>query len=65
MQPVQDLTIDTRVSRTQYQYSLSSPDAKEVAVWSDLMLAKMDKLPVLTRCCLDQQNLGLKNNGSR
>ncbi|WP_043872655.1 multidrug efflux RND transporter permease subunit [Legionella massiliensis] len=60
MQPVQDLTIDTRVSRTQYQYSLSSPDAKEVAHWSDLMLAKLDKQPELEDVASDQQNLGLK-----
>src|SRR6476659_4386287 len=30
MQPVQDLTVETRVSRTQYQYSLEDPDAREL-----------------------------------
>ena len=34
MQPVQDLTVEDRVSRTQYQYSLEDPDAKELAVWA-------------------------------
>ena len=33
MQPVQDLTVEDRVSRTQYQYSLEDPDAKELADW--------------------------------
>lgn len=60
MQPVQDLTVDTRVSRTQYQYSVSAPDAEQVAHWSNLMLAKLDKLPQLSDVASDQQNLGLK-----
>ncbi|KAF1012193.1 MAG: Multidrug resistance protein MdtB [Pseudomonas fluorescens] len=34
MQPVQDLTIEDRVSRTQYQFSMSSPDAELLATWS-------------------------------
>ena len=33
MQPVQDLTVEARVSRTQYQYSLEDPDAKELSEW--------------------------------
>ena len=33
MQPVQDLTVEDRVSRTQYQYRLEDPDAKELAEW--------------------------------
>lgn len=60
MQPVQDVTIDTRVSRTQYQYSLSSPDPTEVTHWSDLMLARLAKLPELSDVASDQQNQGLK-----
>ena len=60
MQPIQDLAIDTRVSRTQYQYSLSSPNAKDVAKWSDSMLAQLDKQPELKDVASDQQNLGLK-----
>ena len=60
MQPVQDLAIDTQVSRTQYQYSLSAPDTAEVAEWSDLMLAKLDHVPELNDVASDQQNLGLK-----
>lgn len=59
MQPVQDLTIDTLVSRTQYQYSLSSPDSAEVAKWSELMLDKMRHLSMLRDVNSDQQNQGL------
>ncbi|MBA2711210.1 MAG: multidrug efflux RND transporter permease subunit [Tatlockia sp.] len=60
MQPVQDLSIDTSVSRNQFQYSLSSPDANEVAQWSARMLAKWEKQPQLRSVASDLQNLGLK-----
>jgi multidrug efflux pump len=59
MQPVQDLTIDSRVSRTQYQYSLSAPYGAEVAKWSALMLDKMRNMRALTDVASDQQNEGL------
>jgi len=58
MQPVQDLTIDTKVSRTQYQYSLGSPNADEVAKWTGLLLGKLHTLPELQDVASDQQNLG-------
>lgn len=45
MQPVQDLTIDTLTSRTQFQYSISAPDKEEVTKWSNLMLEKCIKSP--------------------
>ena len=60
MQAVQDLAIDTQVSRTQYQYSLTSPNADEVSHWSDKMLEKLEKAPELSDVASDQQNLGLK-----
>lgn len=60
MQPVQDLTIDTQVSRTQYQYSLSSPDSEEVAKWTAVLLKKLQTLPELQDVASDQQNLGLQ-----
>ena len=60
MQPVQDLTIDTRVSRTQYQYSLSSPDANEVSYWSERMLQQLTKLNELADVASDEQRLGLR-----
>lgn len=60
MQPVQDLSIDTRVSRTLYQYSLGSPDAAQVAEWSGKMLNELRKSPVLADVATDQQNAGLQ-----
>src|SRR6185369_9138587 len=40
MQPVQDLTVEDRVSRTQYQYSLEDADAQELAVWAPRLVQK-------------------------
>lgn len=59
MQPVQDLTIDTLTSRTQFQYSISAPDKEEVTKWSNLMLEKMHQIPILKDVNTDQQNNGL------
>lgn len=59
MQPVQDLTIDTMVSRTQFQYNISAPNAEQVKKWSQLMLTKMQQLPMLQALNSDQQNQGL------
>lgn len=59
MQPVQDLTIDTLTSRTQFQFSISAPDKEEVNKWSHLMLEKMDQIPILSDVNTDQQNNGL------
>jgi len=41
MQPVQDLTVESRVSRTQYQYSMEDTDANELATWSQKLLDKL------------------------
>ncbi len=60
MQPIQDLTIDTRVSRTQYQYSLGGPNADEVAKWSTTMLDKLKDQSTLQDVASDQQNRGLQ-----
>ena len=62
MQLVQDLSIDTQVSRAKFQYSLSAPDAKEVNQWSDRMLEKLEKSPALKDVASDQQYLGLKTH---
>jgi multidrug efflux pump len=59
MQPVQDLTVEDRVSRTQYQYSLEDPDARELATWVPRFIAKMQSLPMLRDVASDQQNGGL------
>ena len=60
MQPVQDLTVETRVSRTQYQYSLEDPDGKELDEWSPKFVAKLQELPQLRDVASDQQNSGLQ-----
>jgi multidrug efflux pump len=58
MQPVQDLTVEDRVSRTQYQYSLESPSADDLAHWEPLLLAKMRALPELRDVASDGQDSG-------
>jgi multidrug efflux pump len=60
MQPVQDLTVEDRVSRTQFQYSLEDADANELNDWSARILAKLRTLPELRDVASDQQNGGLK-----
>ncbi|MBZ5585657.1 MAG: multidrug efflux RND transporter permease subunit [Acidobacteriia bacterium] len=60
MQPVQDLTIESRVSRTQFQYSLEDADANELAVWAPRLLAMLRKSPELRDVASDQQVGGLK-----
>ncbi|WP_254508021.1 multidrug efflux RND transporter permease subunit [Anatilimnocola floriformis] len=60
MQPVQDLTVETRVSRTQYQYSLEDPDSKELDEWAPKFVAKLRELPQLRDVASDQQNSGLQ-----
>jgi multidrug efflux pump len=58
MQPVQDLTVETRVSRTQYQYSLEDPDARELGDWAPRFVSKLQSLPQLQDVASDQQNFG-------
>ncbi|HEY2393203.1 MAG TPA: multidrug efflux RND transporter permease subunit [Candidatus Angelobacter sp.] len=60
MQPVQDLTVEDRVSRTQFQYSLEDADANELNDWSARILAKLRQQPELLDVASDQQNGGLK-----
>src|SRR5713226_6905708 len=62
LQPVQDLTVEDRVSRTQFQYSLEDVDPKELAYWTPRLLAKLKSLPELRDVASDQQNLGLMAN---
>jgi multidrug efflux pump len=59
MQPVQDLTVEDRVSRTLYQYSLEDPDPNELAVWVPRLIARMKDIQELRDIATDQQNLGL------
>src|SRR5947199_10173299 len=60
MQPGQDLTVEDRVSRTQFQYSLEDADANELNDWAGRILAKLQTLPELRDVASDQQNGGLK-----
>jgi len=60
MQPVQDLTVEDRVSRTQYQYSLESPNPGELTTWAPQFMDKLKALPELCDVASDQQNEGLQ-----
>ena len=60
LQPVQDLTVEDRISRTQYQYSLEDPDARELALWVPRFVGKLQALPELRDVASDQQNAGLE-----
>jgi multidrug efflux pump len=59
MQPVQDLTVEDRVSRTQYQYTLEDPDGAELAQWAPRLLASLRALPALRDVSTDQQDQGI------
>jgi multidrug efflux pump len=59
MQPVQNITVDDRVSRTQYQYTLEDPDQNELNDWSNRFVAKLQSLPELEDVATDQQTGGL------
>jgi len=59
MEPVQDITVDDRVSRTQYQYTLEDPDANELNLWTGRLVGKMKQLPQLADVATDQQTGGL------
>ncbi|WP_460414937.1 MdtB/MuxB family multidrug efflux RND transporter permease subunit [Pseudomonas sp. microsymbiont 2] len=60
MQPVQDLSIEDRVSRTQYQFSLSSPDADLLAEWSGKLVRALKDRPELRDVASDLQDKGLQ-----
>jgi multidrug efflux pump len=60
MQPVQDLTVEDRVSRTQYQYSLESADAKTLAEWVPHFMARLQEIPELHDVASDMQESGLQ-----
>ncbi len=60
MQPVQDLTIEDRVSRTQYQFSMSSPDSELLSQWSSRLVEALAQRPELTDVASDLQDKGLQ-----
>ena len=62
LQPLQDLTVEDRVSRTQYQYSVEDANADELAVWTERLIEKLRQIPILTDVASDQQLGGLGAN---
>jgi multidrug efflux pump len=61
MQPVQDLTVQDIVSRTQYQYTLEDPNSDELASYAQRFVAKLKTLPVLADVASDLQTRGLES----
>ncbi|HEX4762837.1 MAG TPA: MdtB/MuxB family multidrug efflux RND transporter permease subunit [Usitatibacter sp.] len=60
LQPVQDLTIEDRVSRTQYQFTLQSNNGEELARWTPRLVDAMRKLPQVSDVASDLQDQGLQ-----
>jgi multidrug efflux pump len=59
MEPVQNITVDDRVSRTQYQYTLEDSNSDELNLWTGRLVDKMKQLPQLADVATDQQTGGL------
>jgi multidrug efflux pump len=59
LQPLQDLTVEDRVSRTQFQYSLEDPDPVELAKYTRQMVTELGKQSVVTDVASDLQDQGL------
>ena len=59
LQPLQDLTVEDRVSRTQFQYSLEDPNATELATYTRRMVQELSKEPVVTDVASDLQDQGM------
>jgi multidrug efflux pump len=59
MQPVQNISVDDRVSRTQYQYTLEDPDPNELNDWTNRFVSRLQQLPELEDVATDQQMGGL------
>jgi len=59
MAPVQNISVDDRVSRTQYQYTLEDADAGELNVWTSRFVDRLKQMPELEDIATDQQLGGL------
>jgi len=59
LQPMQDLTVEDRVSRTQYQYTLEDADPEELNRWAPTLVEALQALPELRDVGSDQQDKGL------
>ena len=55
MQPVQNITVDDRVSRTQYQYTIEGPNSDELNVWSNKFVTQLNQLKNIEDVATDQQ----------
>ncbi len=62
LQPLQDLTVEDRVSRTQYQYTLEDANTEELANWTNAFIDKLRSIPTLTDVASDQQLSGMEAN---
>ncbi len=60
MQPLQDITIDDKISRTQFQYTLDSTNPADVANWTNRLIDRLKHEPSLQDIASDQQNEGLQ-----
>jgi multidrug efflux pump len=60
MQPVQDLSVEDRVSRTQFQYTMEDPSIDELNSFAPRMVAELQKQPELRDVASDQQSQGLR-----
>ncbi len=60
MQPVQDLTVEDRVSRTQYQYTMEDANPAELTVWTTRLVDKLHTVPEILDVASDMQNGGLQ-----
>jgi multidrug efflux pump len=60
MQPVQDLTIEDRISRTQYQFTLQTADTAELGKWTTKLVERLHHVPQLASVTSDMQNNGLQ-----
>ncbi|MFZ7095976.1 multidrug efflux RND transporter permease subunit [Luteimonas dalianensis] len=60
MQPVQELSIEDRVSRGQYQFALTSPDSAQLALWTDRLIENLREAPALADVAGDLQDRGLQ-----
>ncbi|MGC2434020.1 MAG: multidrug efflux RND transporter permease subunit [Desulfobaccales bacterium] len=60
MQPVQDLTVEDRVSRTEYQYTLEDPNAAELGLWAPKLVEALGENSELRDVSSDQQNQGVQ-----
>ena len=62
MQPIQDLTVEDRVSRTQFQYSLESPDVNDLNLWVPRLMGRLKAVSELQDVASDQLTNGLAAN---